>query len=99
MVFVPRRTKASERIPHPMGRTAREVLNELRWRKPERLREAVLWYRDRARPEGFRSIRGSEILELERRYFMTATARLPYFKIERIECAGETLFTRVRNED
>jgi uncharacterized protein (UPF0248 family) len=76
--------------------TAREVLNELRWREPGRLANAVLWYRDRSRPGGYRSIRGDEILDLERRYFTTATARLPYYKIERIECDGETFFLRSR---
>lgn len=82
-----------------MARTAREVLNELRWREPARLGDAILWYRDRARPEGCRMIRGSEILELERRYFTTVTARLPYYKIERIECAGVTVFRQSREPD
>jgi len=64
-----------------MGRTAREILNELRWREPSRLADAVLWYRDRASPEGYRVIPGSEIVDLERRYFTTGSARLPYYKI------------------
>lgn len=75
-------------------RTAREVLNELRWRGPDRLADAVLWYRDRTRPEGHRLIRGSEIIDLERRYFTTATGRLPYYKIGRIDLGGEVLFER-----
>ncbi len=75
-------------------KTAREILNELRWRGRNRLQEAVLRYRDRARPEGHRLIRGSDILELERRYFTTASGRLPYYKIERIEVAGEVVFER-----
>ncbi len=75
-------------------RTARDVLNELRWRGENRLPEAVLWYRDRTRPEGDRAIRGSEILELGRRYFETAGGRLPYYKIERIEVGGEVVFKR-----
>jgi len=77
-----------------MGRTAREVLNELRWRDPSGLAVAVILYRDRTRPEGFRTIHGSEIIELERRYFTTAGARLPYYKIERIEEAGRIRFQR-----
>ncbi len=75
-----------------MSRTAREILNELRWRQPSRLADANVFYRDRTRPEGYRLIRGSQIVELERRYFTTPTARLPYYKIEKIEFAGETLF-------
>lgn len=78
-----------------MVRTAREVLNELRWRETDRLADATIWYRDRGRPEGFRIVLGSEIVELERRYFSTASAgRLPYYKIERIECGGRVLFDR-----
>jgi len=74
--------------------TAREVLNELRWREANRLPDAVLVYRDRTRNDGHRLIRGSEIVELERRYFVTATGRLPYYKIERIELAGDVVFER-----
>lgn len=78
-----------------MARTAREVLNELRWRYRDRLQDAVLWYRDRTRPEGARVIRGSDIVDLERKYFTTASeGRLPYYKIERIEVAGEAVFVR-----
>lgn len=78
-----------------MRPTAREVLNALRWRDTDRLREATLWYRDRADPSGIRVIPGAEIVELEHRYFATRTAgRLPYYKIERIECAGEIVFQR-----
>jgi len=77
-----------------MRRTAREILNELRWRGPNRLVGANVFYRDRTRSEGYRLIRGSQIVALERRYFTTATARLPYYKIEKIESAGEILFER-----
>ena len=75
-------------------KTAHDVLNELRWRGENRLPEAVLLYRDRTRPEGHRLIRGSEIVELERRYFVTAAGRLPYYKIERIEVGGKVVFER-----
>jgi uncharacterized protein (UPF0248 family) len=75
-------------------RTAREILNELRWHGPNRLADANVFYRNRTRSEGYRLIRGSQIVQLERRYFTTATARLPYYKIEKIESAGEILFER-----
>jgi len=81
-----------------MNRTARDILNELRWREPSRIADAVLWYRDRTQSEGFVMIRGSEIVGLERRYFTTASARLPYYKIERVQCSGETLFERRRRD-
>ena len=77
-----------------MRRTAREVMNELRWREPSRLADALIYYRDRTRSEGFRTIRGTEIIELERRYFTTAGGRLPYYKIERIAEGGRIRFER-----
>jgi uncharacterized protein (UPF0248 family) len=78
-------------------RTARETLNELRWRGSNRLPDATLWYADRTRAQGRRVIPGSEIVDLERRYFTTSgEGRLPYYKIERIEVAGQTVFERLR---
>jgi uncharacterized protein (UPF0248 family) len=77
-----------------MVRTAREVLNDLRWREPSHLSDAIITYRDRTRPEGFRTLRGSEIVDMERRYFTTKGGRLPYYKIERIERSGQVLFRR-----
>ena len=82
-----------------MARTAREVLNELRWREPARLADAIVSYRDRRRPEGHRLIRGVEIVDLERRYFTTVGGRLPYYKIERIDLGDETLLDRGRMSD
>ncbi len=79
----------------PMPGTAREVLNELRWREGDHLGEATLWYRDRGAASGLRVIPGADIVDLERRYFTSRTAgRLPYYKIERIERRGTVLFER-----
>src|SRR5712691_10311448 len=88
------KAKSSVRDSAQVTRTVREILNELRWREPRRLAEVVVVYRDRTRPGGHRTIYGSEIEELERRYFATRTGRLPYYKIEKIACGGETLFER-----
>lgn len=78
-----------------MRRTAREVLNELRWREGDHLAEATIWYQDRTAATGVRLIPGSAIVDLERRYFTTASeGRLPYYKIDRIERRGTVLFER-----
>lgn len=76
--------------------TAREVLNALRWRGDRDLGAARIEYADRVRPEGVRIIEGSEIVALERRYFTTAAARLPYYKVLRIRYGPEVLFERPR---
>ncbi len=76
-----------------MNRTAREVLNETRWRRG-RLMDVVIAYGDRRRRDGVRRISGSEVLGLERRYFIVSGGRLPYYKIERIELDCTILFDR-----
>jgi uncharacterized protein (UPF0248 family) len=78
-----------------MAKTAREVLNGLRWREPNRLSSATIVYQDRTRPDGYRTVPGSEIVDLERRYFTTRATRLPYYKIQKIELDGEVLFVRL----
>jgi len=77
-----------------MPSTAREVLNELRWRKGRRLADAVLYVRDRLTPGRPRVVSGADITALGRRTFDTATATIPYYKIARIEHRGRVLFER-----
>jgi uncharacterized protein (UPF0248 family) len=38
------------------------------------------------------SIRGEEIIELERSFFLTADSKIPYHRIKRIEKGGEVLY-------
>jgi len=74
--------------------TAREVLNELRWREGRDLRRAEVWVRGRTADDAKR-IGGDEITELGHRYFSTASATIPYYKVLRIHYEGETLFERL----
>lgn len=73
--------------------TAREVLNELRWREGRDLAKAEIWVRGRRADEA-KAIRGDAVADLRRRYFSTATATIPYYKIVRIVYDGEVLFER-----
>ncbi len=75
-------------------RTAREILNELRWRTGRDLARAEIWVADRTRPEGGRVLSGSEIRDLEHRYFSTAHATIPYYKIVKIVYDGRAIFER-----
>jgi len=77
-----------------MVRTAREVLLELKWREGLDLGRAVVQIVDRNRSEGSRVLPGSEITSLGRRYFSTAAATIPFYKILRITYAGDVLFER-----
>ena len=74
-------------------RTARDVLNELKWREGQGLAEAQIWVRGRT-ADDVKSIRGEEVTDLGRRYFSTARATIPYYKIVRIEHAGVLVFER-----
>lgn len=78
----------------PVPRTAREVLNELRWRPGYDLTRAEIWIADRRRPEGARVLSGADIVELGHRYFTTARATIPFYKVLRVVCDGRVLFER-----
>jgi len=73
--------------------TAREVLNELRWREGRVLAKAEVWVRGRTGRD-VKAVGGDEITDLGRRYFSTATATIPYYKIVRIVYEGEVVFER-----
>ncbi len=77
-----------------VARTAREVLNELRWRPGYDLTRAEIWVADRRRPEGGRILSGADVLEIGHRYFVTTRATIPFYKVLRIRYAGRLLFER-----
>ena len=72
---------------------ARDVLNELKWGQGRDLVEAEIWVRGRT-AEDVKMIRGDEIGDLGRRYFSTATATVPYYKIVRVTHRGRVVFLR-----
>jgi len=72
----------------------REVLNRLKWTEGESLAEARIWYVHRGAPDDLMEISGSVIRSLERGFFETDEAMIPYHRIVRIEYRGETLFLR-----
>jgi uncharacterized protein (UPF0248 family) len=69
----------------------REVLNELKWGEG-RLGEAVITYLHRGAPGDIMTVRGSDIVELERSFFDTADSKIPYHRIRRIELDGRVLY-------
>lgn len=78
----------------PVVRTARETLNELKWRKGLDMSRAEIWVADRTRPEGGRTLSGAEIVSVGRRYFTTAHATIPFYKVLRIAYGDRVLFER-----
>jgi uncharacterized protein (UPF0248 family) len=77
-----------------VARTARETLNELKWRRGLDLSRAEIWVADRTRPERGRILSGAEIVDLGHRYFTTARATIPFYKILKITYGGRVLFER-----
>ncbi len=82
-----------------MTRTARETLNELKWRGGFDVTRAQIWVADRTRPEGGRVLNGADVIALGHRYFTTARATIPFYKVLRIEYEGRVLFERRAPQD
>ena len=72
----------------------RELLNKLKWTAGESLDEAVVWYLHRGAPGDQIAVRGSRIRSLDRGFFETDEAVIPYHRILRIEYRGEVLFDK-----
>jgi uncharacterized protein (UPF0248 family) len=70
----------------------RDVLNRLRWTEGEGLKGVTITYLHRGAPGDRLSIRGEDIVELERSFFVTADSKIPYHRIRLIERQGEVLY-------
>lgn len=69
----------------------REVLNQLRWTELG-LADAAITYVHRGAPGDVMSVKGSDIVDLERSFFVTADSKIPYHRIRRIEHRGKVLY-------
>lgn len=74
----------------------KEVLNRLRWDASENLDEAVISYVHRGAPGDVMSVKGSDITSLDKGFFGTADASIPYHRIVRIEYRGKVVFDKKR---
>lgn len=74
-------------MPYP-----REILNELKWRPGSSLCDAEITYLHRGAPNDEIVIPGSEIVDLERSFFVTKESKIPFHRIKRIMYRGEKLF-------
>ncbi|UCE81382.1 MAG: DUF504 domain-containing protein [Methanobacteriota archaeon] len=74
----------------------KEVLNRLKWDSAKDLDEATIWYVHRGAPGDVLSIRGSEIVSLDKGFFETVDASIPYHRVTLIEYHGEVVFDKKR---
>lgn len=72
----------------------REVLNRLKWMEGESLEEATVWFIHRGAPGDSKNIPGSSIRALDKYYFETDEAAIPYHRVLRIDYRGRTLFRK-----
>ena len=72
----------------------REVLNRLKWDDDESIDAAKIWYVHRGAPGDVLCINGSTIRTLDRWFFETDDASIPYHRTTRIECRGVVVFDK-----
>ena len=70
----------------------REVLNQLKWGPGGGLERAEVTYLHRGAPGNETTVKGADIVELERSFFCTTESKVPYHRILRITLDGELLF-------
>jgi len=70
----------------------REILNRLKWTEGENLAEAIIIYLHRGAPGDVMTVLGKDIVALERSFFVTKEAKIPFHRIRRIEYRGRSLF-------
>lgn len=74
----------------------REILNKLRWTVGESLDDATIWYLHRGAPGDRLSLNGSMITSLDKGFFETDEAVIPYHRILRIEYRDKVIFDKDR---
>lgn len=74
--------------------TAREVLNELKWRLNKDFGKVEVHYVHRGAPGDMMVLKGTEIMSLDQLFFHTETATIPYHRIFLITYESEEVFRR-----
>lgn len=73
----------------------REILNELKWKEGEDLRDAVIHYVHRGAPGDSKAVSGSDIISIGKFCFELDTGScIPYHRVHRIEYRGRVIFNR-----
>ncbi len=72
----------------------REILNRLKWTVGESLDDATIWYLHRGAPGDRLSVSGSIITSMDKGFFETDEAVIPYHRILRIEYRGKVVFDK-----
>ncbi|MFO8110124.1 MAG: RNA repair domain-containing protein [Thermoplasmata archaeon] len=77
--------------------TAKDVLNEIKWRDDMDFEDCVIFYVHRGVPGDFKTMKGEEVQDLGRSFIYTAGGQIPYHRVFKVEYKGETLLSRKRS--
>jgi uncharacterized protein (UPF0248 family) len=75
-------------------KTARQVLNELKWREDKDFSLVRVYYVHRGAPGDSMELEGSSITGLDQLFFHTDEADIPYHRIFKITYDGKVVFER-----
>jgi len=71
---------------------SRDVLNKMKWHENYDFGEVRIWYISRGKNENMSVVKGSEITEMGKHFFMTKSGTIPYHRIIKIEYGKEVVF-------
>jgi uncharacterized protein (UPF0248 family) len=74
----------------------KEVLNRLKWGPSSEMGDAEIHYLHRGAPNDTKVIKGNDIVELERSFFITEDGTIPYHRIRKIVHRGRVLYESER---
>jgi uncharacterized protein (UPF0248 family) len=75
-------------------RSAKDILDMLRWREGYGLEGAEVWYLHRGAPDDTIVVKGSEISSLGRSFFSTGESEIPYHRVFKVVLRGRVIFER-----
>ncbi len=78
-------------------RTAKEVLNEIKWTDGKDLKECEIFYLHRGAPGDFKTMNGGDIIDLGRSFITLNEGKIPYHRVFKIVHKGDTVLSRKRS--
>ncbi len=78
-------------------RTAKDVLNEIKWTEGKDLKECEIFYVHRGAPGDFKVMDGKDIVELGRSFIYIEEGQIPYHRVFKIKHKGDIVLSRERS--
>ncbi len=77
--------------------TARDILNELKWRDGRSLEGVEIFYVHRGAPRDFKVLNGKDIINLGRSFIKHTDGEIPYHRVFQISKGAKVLLSRERD--